>query len=176
MTMNKKTRNKLIIISVSIFAAAVAAVGIWLAVQYQNDRKTTEVVPVNQISTTYWGDQSNSSGMVASDYVQELYPSNDKIISEIFVQEGSTVAIGDKLLQYDKTKLELDVESKELAVKEADLKIDTAQKQLKKLQNTKPAPSSKPTTVPIPTAKPTVKPEPTIPPADVTLYLSLIHI
>lgn len=78
-------------------------------------------------------------------------------------QEGSTVAIGDKLLQYDKTKLELDVESKELAVKEADLKIDTAQKQLKKLQNTKPAPSSKPTTVPIPTAKPTVKPEPTIP-------------
>jgi len=39
MTMNKKTRNKLIIISVSIFAAAVAAVGIWLAVQYQNDRK-----------------------------------------------------------------------------------------------------------------------------------------
>ena len=58
MTMNKKTRNKLIIISVSIFAAAVAAVGIWLAVQYQNDRKTTEVVPVNQISTTYWGDQS----------------------------------------------------------------------------------------------------------------------
>ena len=173
MTMNKKTRNKLIIISVSIFAAAVAAVGIWLAVQYQNDRKTTEVVPVNQISTTYWGDQSNSSGMVASDYVQELYPSNDKIISEIFVQEGSTVAIGDKLLQYDKTKLELDVESKELAVKEADLKIDTAQKQLKKLQNTKPAPSSKPTTVPIPTAKPIVKPEPTIPPADVTLYSRL---
>ncbi len=173
MTMNKKTRNKLIIISVSIFAAAVAAVGIWLAVQYQNDRKTTEVVPVNQIFTTYWGDQSNSSGMVASDYVQELYPSNDKIISEIFVQEGSTVAIGDKLLQYDKTKLELDVESKELAVKEADLKIDTAQKQLKKLQNTKPAPSSKPTTVPIPTAKPTVKPEPTIPPADVTLYSRL---
>lgn len=88
MTMNKKTRNKLIIISVSIFAAAVAAVGIWLAVQYQNDRKTTEVVPVNQISTTYWGDQSNSSGMVASDYVQELYPSNDKIISEIFVAGG----------------------------------------------------------------------------------------
>lgn len=182
MSKNKKTRKKWIIASVTIVLIAAFALGLWFFVQYQNDSKTVEVIPVMNASTTYWADQSSSSGTVVSNYAQELYVSNDKVISEIFVEEGQEVHIGDALLQYDKTKLELDVESKEIAVKEVDLEIDTAQKQLKKLQNTKPAatakptsrPTGKPTATPRPTARPTASPSPTpVPPADVTLYSRL---
>ena len=107
----------------------------------------------------------------------------------MFVTEGQEVSIGDPLLQYDKTKLELDVEAKDVAIKETELKIDNAQNQLKKLQNTKPiatpkpekaTPTPKPTKPtptpepePEPTPAPTPTPEPTTPPADVTLYSQL---
>lgn len=182
MSKKKKIDKKLIAIGVIAALLVLITVGTWLFIQYRNDRKTVNVLPVSQIMDYYWGDQSSSSGVVMSDYVQEIYSSSDKIVSEIYVTADDTVKIGDPLLQYDKTRLEIDLETKELAVKQADYNISTAQKQLKKLQNTKPVatakPTAKPTATPRPTPKPTAKPTPTptptpVPPADVTLYSRL---
>ncbi len=176
----KKVDKRLIAVSISTVVIALLIIGLWLFLQYRNDNKFVEVVPVSDVSDSYWGDQSSSSGQIISDYIQELYPASDKVISEIFVQEGQEVHIGDPLLQYDKTQLELDVELKDIAVKQADLKVTTAQKELKKLQNTKPSSTPRPTTRPSarptvrPSAKPTGTPTPTpVPPADVTLYSRL---
>ncbi len=175
MSLNKRKKKTLAIVLTLVFLLGLGT-GLWFFFQYRRDQKLVEVVPVSQISTTYWGDENRTSGTVSSDYIQELYPSNDQVISDIFVQEGDEVAVGDKLLQYDKTKLELELESKELGVKEADLKIDTAQKQLKKLQNTHPSSTPRPTTAPRPTGTPapTASPMPSsVPPATVTLYSKL---
>ncbi len=175
MSLSKRKKKTLAIVLSLVFLLGLCT-GLWFFFQYRQDQKLVEVVPVSQISTSYWGDENRTSGMVTSDYIQELYPSNDQVISDIFVQEGDQVAVGDKLLQYDKTKLELDLEAKELGVKEADLKIDTAQKQLKKLQNTHPTSTPKPTSAPRPTKTPvpTASPSPSsVPPATVTLYSRL---
>lgn len=179
----KKRKNvdkRLIVVSVFTVIIALLIIGLWLFLQYRNDSKFVEVIPVSQVADSYWGDQSSSSGQIISDYIQELYPVSDKIISEIFVQEGQEVHIGDPLLQYDKTQLELDLELKEIAVKQADLNVTNAQKQLRKLQNTKPSSTPRPTTRPSarpttrPSAKPSTSPTPTpVPPADVTLYSRL---
>lgn len=183
---NKKLRKRLIIFSVTAALLTAGVLGAWFFIQHQNDQKTIEVQPVSNQSTTYWGDESNSSGTILSDYVQEISPSADQIITDIFVTEGQEVHIGDPLLQYDRTKFELDVEAKDLAVKQAELKVEEAQKQLKKLQNTKPAATPRPTARPTRTPAPTRTPRPTatptpvpsqsptpIPPADVTLYSRL---
>lgn len=181
MSANRKTKKKIIAASIVSVLVVALALGLWFFLQYRNDQKTVEVIPVSQIADYYWGDQSSCSGMVVSDYVQELYPQSDKIISEVFVEEGQEVKIGDPLLQYDKTKLELDVRFKKNALDEADLRIQTAQKQLKKLQNTKPVATAKPTAKPTarpnptkkptPTARPTPTPTPTpVPPGDATLH------
>lgn len=182
--MKQKSKNKkrLIVISILIVLAAALVMGLWLFWQYREDQKTVEVVPVTQISDGYWGDQSSSSGMVISDYVQELYPDTSKVISEILVQEGDAVRIGTPLLQYDKETLELDVQAKEVAVKKADLNLKNAQTHLKRLQNTRatatPRPTQQPTnrpgntTTPRPTSSASPTPS-TIPPADVTLYSRL---
>ncbi len=189
----KKNLNKRLLAAILVIVFLVGGgTGLWLFLQYRNDKKTVEVVPVLQVSDSYWGDQSSSSGMVVSDYVQELYSDSSKVISEIFVEEGDPVHIGDPLLQYDKDKLELEVEAKSVAVLKAALNLENAQNQLEKLQNTKTTTSTASTASPSATAKPTVRPtaEPTsqptvnpssstsptptpIPPADVTLYSRL---
>jgi HlyD family secretion protein len=182
MSMNKKTKKNLIIASVTAVLVAGFALGLWFFVQYRADRRTVDVVPMMNVTTQYWGDQTYSSGTAASDSLQEIYPTTDKTISDIYVEEGQQVAVGDPLLQYDKTKLELDVESKDLAVKQAEIELDDAEKQLKKLQNTTPVttpkpgtPTNQPIVTPKPTATPTPTPTPapTIKPADVTLYRRL---
>ena len=185
MSMNKKTKKKLIIASVTSVLIVGFALGLWFFVQYQSDRRTVEVLPLMNVTTTYWGDQIYSSGTAASDSLQEIYPASDKKVSDIYVEEGQQVSIGDPLVQYDKTKLELDVEAKDIAVKQAEIELDDAEKQLKKLQNTKPTstprPTKQPTSTPRPTQKPTSTPtptptptpSPTVSPADVTVYRRL---
>ncbi len=173
---SNRTRKRIIIISVIIFLTALIGIGTWLFVQYQNDQKTVEVIPVSDAMSYYWGDETYSSGTVMSDYIQEIYYEPDKQISEIFVKEGDPVKIGDPLLQYDKTKLELDVERTKLEIQSVDEKISTAQNQLRRLQNTKPStnptapppviidptdpedptPTPSPTPIPIPTPDPNV--------------------
>lgn len=179
---DRKTKKKLLISFITVAVLAAAITGTWLFIRYRNSRKTVEVQPVSYLSTTYWGDEASSSGTILSDYTQELYPAADKVITDIFVAEGQEVHIGDPLLQYDKTRLELDVEQKDLDVKKIELSIEDAQSQLKKLQNTKPASTTKPVVTPRPTQRPTVTPTPKptvsptpspVPPADVTVYSRL---
>lgn len=172
MSINKSTRKKLLLAGILTVLVVAFALGLWFFVQYQSNKKTVEVLPVTDpsVSTTYWGDTTYSSGMVTSESLQEIYPSSDKVISQIFVEAGQQVKAGDPLIQYDKTKLELDVEGKDIAVKQAGIELDKAQKELKKLQNTTaatPAPSLPPEVIPTP------EPEPTIPPADVPVHSRL---
>lgn len=197
MRQNGNNKKKIILLSVIAGVLILLALGIWLVVRYLDDQKTVEVIPVSQLSTYYWGDESYSSGTAVSDYMQEIYPDDTKVISEIFVAEGDMVAIGDPLLQYDKTKLEIDLEKKELELQTIDNSINTAQNQLKKLQNTKaassatptpgtiiitpkpggsiatPSASAEPTATPTPTPRPTTTPTPAaspIPTPDIQLY------
>ena len=109
MSLNKKTRKNLIIASVTAVLVVGFALGLWFFVQYQSDQKTVEVQPVSYLSTSYWGDTTYSSGTAASDSTQEIYPSTEQTISDIYVTEGQQVSVGDPLLQYDKTKLELEM-------------------------------------------------------------------
>lgn len=180
--MNRKMswRKRIIIIVIVLAVLAGAGTGTGLYLNYRNDQKTVDVLPMTNVSTTYWGDQTTCSGNIVSDFVQELYPDTTKTISEIFVQEGQEVKVGDPLLQYDRTSLELDVEAKDIAVKQAEVKLDEANRQLKKYQNTKPSssnvviPTRKPTPTPKPTAKPTPTPTPTPEPTpDVPVYKEL---
>ena len=127
MSLNKKTRKNLIIASVTAVLVVGFALGLWFFVQYQSDQKTVEVQPVSYLSTSYWGDTTYSSGTAASDSTQEIYPSTEQTISDIYVTEGQQVSVGDPLLQYDNTKLELDVEAKDIAVKQAEIELDDAE-------------------------------------------------
>ena len=131
--------KKVIITVVSVvIVIALIITGVTVAVNGKAANATVDVEQVSNISTQYWGDQSSTYGNATSDFVQELYPDKEKAISKIFVKEGDTVKIGDTLLQYDTTKLQLKVESKELEEKKKKYELEQAEKELTKLQNTPP--------------------------------------
>lgn len=187
----KNKRKRIIIISSVILAVILIIAAIIIVYKYQESKKTVTVIPVSNLYTSYWGDNVNSYGMVSSDFAQEIYPEDEKTISEIFVNEGDSVTIGQQLLQYDKTALEIEVAQKELELKTVDNDITNAQKELKMLQNTKastgnnggdtpvvpnvpvePEPSEDPSEDP--SDNPTDDPTPTpVAPADVTVYTTI---
>lgn len=151
--------KRIILIVVScLVAVALVVTGILFAINNRTANATIDVEQVSMVSTMYWGDQSSTYGTATSDFVQELYPDTTKSISEIFVQEGQSVKIGDTLLQYDTTRLELTVEGKELEVEKQKYELEQANKELTQLQNT--TPYVEPTLPPyVPEPTPTPVPE-----------------
>lgn len=139
--MKKKGRLKKIIIMllvVLILAGAVAAgVRYWM----KNRGSAVEVETVSSINTADWfyfGDEEGNSGTIVSDVNQSVRVPDDKVVKEVYVEEGDKVKIGDKLLSYDTTLLELDKELQELNVQEIELEIKSAEADLVKLRNTTP--------------------------------------
>ena len=127
-----------------IVAAAVTGVagGTVAGVNYirKNNSKTIEVLPVSALNA---GDMSMSpddstSGTVVSNVSQSVRIPDGKVIDQVYVKEGDKVKIGDKLLSYDTTLLELDQELQEITVMELGLEIKSAEADLAKLQNAKP--------------------------------------
>lgn len=141
----KKGKMKGILIA----AAAVCLVGggITAGVRYlrRNSSSTVDVTSVatqNMAEYLSWGDSEGSSGTIVSDVNQEVTVPDDKVISQVYVEEGDEVKIGDKLLSYDTTLLELDQELQEITVMELQQELKAAQADLTKLKNTTPVANS----------------------------------
>lgn len=139
--MKKRKWLKRFIIIVIILAllggGAAAGIRYWLA----NRGSAVEVYNVSDINAAQWigyGDMDGTSGTVVSDVSQSVKVPDDKVINEVYVEEGDPVKIGDKLLSYDTTLLELDQELQELTVQEIGLEIKSAEADLQKLRNTTP--------------------------------------
>ena len=109
------------------------------AVKKSNEEKV-KVVSVQEMMG-YGGDMSNTSmsGNITSDVSQDIYLTDSQVVDEIFVEEGQTVKEGDKLISYDMTLVNLQMEMKKLSKESIELNIKKAQREIKKLKNTTPA-------------------------------------
>ncbi|MDY3918091.1 MAG: biotin/lipoyl-binding protein, partial [Candidatus Limivivens sp.] len=97
-----------------------------------------EVTPVSYLNIGWWGYETTSSGTITSNAIQEVHLDNDQVVAEVRVKEGDRVQIGDVLLTYDTTLLELDLESAEISRKSIELQLLTAKEELQKLNNITP--------------------------------------
>lgn len=131
--MNKTVKRGLLIAAGVAAACGVVWGGLTLARDAQ--RGSVNVYAVSDFSMTdYWGDTSQTSGTVSTDKMQKIYLSDTQKISKVYVQEGQTVKKGDKLLSYDTTLTSLDVERAQIAYEKQVLALETAQKELERLQ------------------------------------------
>ncbi len=105
----------------------------------QSGQKKVVVASVQEL-TSFGGDMNpmNLSGTITSDVSQEVRLSNGQVVDEIYVKEGDTVKIGDKLMSYDMTLVNLELEMKKLDKQGVDLNIKKAKRELEKLKKTKP--------------------------------------
>lgn len=137
---------------VSIVCVAVA-VAILIGVLWYIGRDTTpvNVYSVGNVGMTgdSFGGMNYYYGPVRSDNIQSIFVSDTQIVTEVLVKEGQTVKKGDALLRYDTTLSDIQLERAEISVKQAQLSLENAKKDLDRINSMKPytpPPSTEPTT------------------------------
>lgn len=105
----------------------------------QSSQERVKVVSMQEMSG--WGGMydMSMSGNITSDVSQDIYLGSNQVVDQIFVQEGDTVYLGDPLVSYDMTLVNLELEMKKLDKEGIQLNIKKAQREITKLKNTKPA-------------------------------------
>lgn len=107
--MSKKLKKTLIVIACVI--AGCGAVWGGLTIARNAQRGDVNVYAVNDFAmTNYWGDTSNTSGMVTTDKLQKIYISQSQTVKKVWVKEGDTVKKGTALVSYDSTLTQATVE------------------------------------------------------------------
>ncbi len=125
----------------ALLAIALLVGGLWgVLVLIRNlRRKPVKVFSVANFATNdMYGTQSETSGMVTSEDLQKIWPTDTQIIRKVFVSEGQRVKKGDPLLSYDTTLSEIDLERARLAVAKEELALENAEKELKLLKAMRP--------------------------------------
>ena len=148
--MSKKLKKTLIVIACVI--AGCGAVWGGLTIARNAQRGDVNVYAVNDFAmTNYWGDTSNTSGMVTTDKLQKIYISQSQTVKKVWVKEGDTVKKGTALVSYDSTltqatveraKIDYDRQAENLEVMKNELALlqkaknkETLQAELKKAQD-----------------------------------------
>ena len=135
--------KKRTIILITIFSlAAVGGGGYGIYHLVKNGGDPVEVTSVANLNQGYWGSETSSSGTITSKANQEVHLDSNNLVDQVYVKEGDKVKVGDKLLSYDTTLLELNLESYQLEGKSIELEIKGAEKDLKKLKSTTPVADS----------------------------------
>ncbi len=131
-------KKRTIILSSILGLAVVGGGGYGIYTMVKNGGSPVEVQPVEYLNQGYWGGDMSSSGTITSKASQEVYLDSNEVVAEVYVKEGDQVKVGDPLMAYDTTILELDLESYQLEGKALELELKGAEKDLKKLKSITP--------------------------------------
>lgn len=139
----KKKRIKKILITLVVLAVLGAGsyAGLRAYRNYQAENAQAQVVSVANLNWGYMGDDMTSSGTVSDNQAQSIYI-EDKTVAEVKVAEGDEVKIGDPLLVYDTTDVQLQIDMQELELQGVNNDITLAQRELERLKKIKPVSSN----------------------------------
>lgn len=104
-------KKRTIILTTIFSLAAVGGGGYGIYHLVKNGGSPVEVTSVANLNQGYWGSETSSSGTITSKANQEVHLDSNNVINQVYVKEGDKVKVGDKLLSYDTTLLELNLES-----------------------------------------------------------------
>ena len=135
--MNKTLKR--ILVTVLVIAVLCGAVWGGLVIYRNAQKKPVNVYAVQDFAMTeYWGDSSQTYGMISTDKLQDVYISDTQTVREIYVEEGQEVKTGDPILAYDTTLSDIDLEKAGIDLQKLQLQKETAEKDLTTLYNMRP--------------------------------------
>ncbi len=136
--MDKKKKAITIGISVVVSAGIIGG-GIWMAVQ--SGKKAVKVASVANMNSGGWDNSSEiyDYGRVTTNANQDIYYDSTLTVTDVYVKEGDTVKIGDRLVAYDTSLASLELEMKQMQIKGIELNIQNLQAEVKQLKGTKVA-------------------------------------
>lgn len=116
---------------ISALCAALAGGGIYgILLLARGSSGRVNVYPVTDFITTYADDQAETQGRVVTDKLQSVYISSTQTVTEVYVKEGDAVHVGDRLLAFDTTLTDLELERKSIAVQKLGLELEEAKEYL----------------------------------------------
>lgn len=134
--MNKALKRVLLI--AAIIVGSVGLVWGILTIVRSASREAVNVYAVSDFVTTdSWGNSSQSSGMVTTDKLQKVNLSSTQTVTAVYVQEGQPVRKGDKLLAYDTTLSQLDVQMAQIQLERKELALNDLADELSALETSK---------------------------------------
>ena len=133
----KKKRVWITVLSV-VLIAALGAGGLSYGLKHRS-KGTAEVYPVNMISTQNWNDDRSTYGQVQTGMIQQIYLDGSSVVKEVFVSEGDPVKIGDPIIAYDTTMLELSLERQRLGIQSKELAQELLMKEIEKWHSYAPS-------------------------------------
>lgn len=128
-------KKQLLIPLCTVIGIACVGGAVFGITKYNESKTVIDVIPVSNISAYYYGDENSSDGLVTSNVSQEIYLMENQLVKEVYVKEGDQVSIGDKLMEYDTTLTELDLEAKKISLNKINLQIKDLNKQITNLKN-----------------------------------------
>lgn len=128
-------KKQILIPLCTVLGIGVIGGGIFFFAKYKSNQTVVEVTPVEYHANYDYGDSITSSGIISSDASQNIYNDSTKLIKEIFVKEGDSVSVGDKIIEYDMTLTEIELSGKEIALTKTDREISKLYKEITNLQN-----------------------------------------
>ena len=123
----KKHKGKIIgLVILGIVVLAVVGGSIYYKYMYSK----AYVQSVMDMNMTWVLSNSTSEGVIQDAATQNIYWDATSNITECYVKKGDTVAVGDKLFQYDTESLELQVEQAKLSLDVANYNLSVAKQTL----------------------------------------------
>lgn len=129
------SKVKKIVAGVVVIALVGTAAGGGLIYVRKGNQKEVLVASVSSLVSDYYGTDTSLSGNVYANATQRINVDKDMIIQEIYVSKGDEVKPGDKLISFDMTLVEMELNIAKLKLEKQQQDLATAKKRLTSLQN-----------------------------------------
>ena len=133
-------KKNVMIITAALLACAITITGIARAVR--GGGSAVDVTQVSYLNSGWWDEGTSTSGYVTANASQDVYLESDSIVEKVYVKKGDKVKIGDTLLEYDKTLLQLKLEEEQINKQIQELELQGAKNDLEKLKKITPVADS----------------------------------
>ena len=137
--MNKKLKK--ILLTVLVIAAVCAALWVTLVIIRNAGRGEVNVYSMDDFLYDDYTAVAGTSGTVTTDKLQKVYLSETQTLKQVYVEQGQTVHVGDKLLACDTSLGADDISRAQAELERQKLELESARTQLEKLLKAKSADS-----------------------------------
>ena len=128
-------KAKKIIIGVVVTALVGTGIGGGLMYVQKGSQKEVLVASVSDLAGELYDSDTTLSGNIYANATQRISVDKDMIIQEIYVSKGDEVKPGDKLISFDMTLVEMELNIAKLKLQKQQQDLATAKKRLTSLQN-----------------------------------------
>lgn len=134
--------KKKIIIGILVAALVVGGTAGGGVYYRQSHQKTVSVVSVDSLAGDYYADDTTLEGNIVASAVQNISVDKDMIIEKVYVAKGDSVKKDDKLISFDMTLVEMELNIAKLKQQQQEQNLNKAINRLTSLQNGGPVEDS----------------------------------